>query len=110
MTRQHVRRFASIPMKSIPILLTLCAAALLMPLPSHAAESLRCVSRLASVGMTAAEVLSVCGEPGYRDVWAQPGGYGGGYLGNVEEWTRSEERRVGKECVSTCRSRWSPYH
>src|SRR3546814_9353596 len=28
-------------------------------------------------------------------------------------WTdgsRSEESRVGKECVSTCRSRWSPYH
>src|SRR3546814_13445570 len=27
-------------------------------------------------------------------------------------WTtyRSEERRVGKECVSTCRSRWSPYN
>src|SRR3546814_16998095 len=23
---------------------------------------------------------------------------------------RSEERRVGQECVSTCRSRWSPYH
>src|SRR3546814_13485595 len=23
---------------------------------------------------------------------------------------RSEERRVGKECVSSCRSRWSPYH
>src|SRR3546814_11398705 len=23
---------------------------------------------------------------------------------------RSEERRVGKECVSTCRSRWAPYH
>src|SRR3546814_10048634 len=27
-----------------------------------------------------------------------------------EEQRRSEERRVGKECVSTCRSRWSPYH
>src|SRR3546814_1730168 len=27
----------------------------------------------------------------------------------VYTW-RSEERRVGKECVSTCRSRWSPYH
>src|SRR3546814_5824904 len=28
-----------------------------------------------------------------------------------KEWAnRSEERRVGKECVSTCRSRWSPYH
>src|SRR3546814_12413627 len=26
------------------------------------------------------------------------------------EGGRSEERRVGKECVSTCRSRWSPYH
>src|SRR3546814_3500774 len=30
-----------------------------------------------------------------RDMWRQ---------------IRSEERRVGKECVSTCRSRWSPYH
>src|SRR3546814_18376719 len=29
---------------------------------------------------------------------------------NVTIPKRSEERRVGKECVSTCRSRWSPYH
>src|SRR3546814_17030415 len=28
----------------------------------------------------------------------------------TEATFRSEERRVGKECVSTCRSRWSPYH
>src|SRR3546814_21123263 len=28
----------------------------------------------------------------------------------LAEALRSEERRVGKECVSTCRSRWSPYH
>ena len=27
-----------------------------------------------------------------------------------EKWARSEERRVGKECVQPCRSRWSPYH
>ena len=27
-----------------------------------------------------------------------------------EEATRSEERRVGKECLRLCRSRWSPYH
>src|SRR3546814_18549963 len=33
-------------------------------------------------------------------VWAFEGKWDG----------RSEERRVGKECVSTCRSRWSPYH
>src|SRR3546814_11808110 len=26
------------------------------------------------------------------------------------DFLRSEERRVGKECFSTCRSRWSPYH
>ena len=29
---------------------------------------------------------------------------------NETDGMRSEERRVGKECVSTCRSRWSPYH
>src|SRR3546814_4851112 len=29
---------------------------------------------------------------------------------SLETTFRSEERRVGKECVSTCRSRWSPYH
>ena len=30
----------------------------------------------------------------------------------LEKWAaiRSEERRVGKECLSVCRSRWSPYH
>src|SRR3546814_19083419 len=28
----------------------------------------------------------------------------------AEAIVRSEERRVGKECVSTCSSRWSPYH
>src|SRR3546814_2307291 len=30
--------------------------------------------------------------------------------GSTVPRVRSEERRVGKECVSTCRSRWSPYH
>src|SRR3546814_16665152 len=30
--------------------------------------------------------------------------------GDSDPTLRSEERRVGKECVSTCRSRWSPYH
>src|SRR3546814_19396204 len=45
---------------------------------------------------------------------------GGGYIAvefasifrglGVQVTQRSEERRVGKECVSTCRSRWSPYH
>ena len=34
-----------------------------------------------------------------RDVWE-----------TVSAFARSEERRVGKECTSWCRSRWSPYH
>src|SRR3546814_14503481 len=38
-------------------------------------------------------------------------GEGGKLLsGGQRQRIRSEERRVGKECVSTCRSRWSPYH
>ena len=28
----------------------------------------------------------------------------------LKKYNRSEERRVGKECTSWCRSRWSPYH
>src|SRR3546814_13499619 len=32
------------------------------------------------------------------------------YAATDEAGRRSDERRVGKECVSTCRSRWSPYH
>ena len=31
-------------------------------------------------------------------------------LKSLDGETRSEERRVGKECTSWCRSRWSPYH
>src|SRR3546814_8967207 len=32
------------------------------------------------------------------------------WIAGFRDARRSEERRVGKECVSTCRSRWSPYH
>src|SRR3546814_3460241 len=41
-----------------------------------------------------------------------PGNVDNGDTGDVatDHYHRSEERRVGKECVSTCRSRWSPYH
>ena len=31
-------------------------------------------------------------------------------LAAMEDAIRSEERRVGKECMPVCRSRWSPYH
>src|SRR3546814_17250786 len=41
-----------------------------------------------------------------------PTAYGQGFWSSyyIQGYYRSEERRVGKECVSTCRSRWSPYH
>src|SRR3546814_16622630 len=63
------------------------------------------------------QALDMLGESG--KILAQPGN------GQDDLWTyvglripqivarflpRSEERRVGKECVSTCRSRWSPTH
>src|SRR3546814_15059122 len=45
-----------------------------------------------------------------RNVY-MPAVIGGRRWGDVEvAYQRSEERRVGNECVSTCRSRWSPYH
>src|SRR3546814_5869638 len=55
-----------------------------------------------------------------RDRFDIPHRQAGGYAGHADASAdrhpanarhgRSEERRVGKECVSTCRSRWSPYH
>src|SRR3546814_14330001 len=50
--------------------------------------------RLAELNDTYAKLAGRIGVP-YLDLYAA---------------LRSEERRVGKECVSTCRSRWSPYH
>src|SRR3546814_18593137 len=50
--------------------------------------------RVKGIGRWSAEVYLLFAE-GREDVW--PAG-------------RSDERRVGKECVSTCRSRWWPYH
>src|SRR3546814_9739121 len=49
--------------------------------------------------------------PGHRGAWLLRREAGGRVeFVAVTLWDRSEERRVGKECVSTCRSRWSPYH
>src|SRR3546814_13521897 len=51
------------------------------------------------------------GAPGLREGAALPRGRKPPLPDVVTaEAVRSEERRVGKECVSKCRSRWSPYH
>src|SRR3546814_10000147 len=50
-------------------------------------------------------------SPPARHRGAQRTGHGHLFPPAPRRWAeRSEERRVGKECVSTCRSRWSPYH
>src|SRR3546814_471133 len=53
-----------------------------------------------SYGPYARAMVRVCKEESFH----QRQGY------EIMMHLRSEERRVGKECVSTCRSRWSPYH
>src|SRR3546814_18010054 len=62
-----------------------------------------------------AKVLEETGKPFPQDpkdqIWAAIGAVFGSWMNQrAITYRRSEERRVGKECVSTCRSRWSPYH
>ena len=47
---------------------------------------------------------------GLRHIFYWLFGLGGLYTVVYEMIIRSEERRVGKECLRLCRSRWSPYH
>src|SRR3546814_13735551 len=90
------------------------------------------VSNLGAAGMSA--ISSVFSQMFLPRVYASRGTYLGTYVRNgliaalllaigaallakpllhfltKDRYARSEARRVGKECVSTCRSRWSPYH
>lgn len=70
---------------------TLRAASLLLLLAAagvaEAQGALRCGSRLVREDMLAAQVLSVCGEPAYRDIWAAPGTHAPGYVAAQEAWT-----------------------
>src|SRR3546814_1362964 len=86
-----------------------------------------CSSDLSSKGVCIMTSVSTTGPGQAKLPWWTPGdwnaffGFGTNILVNVLVLTgllrfvlklpdRSEERRVGKEWVSTCRSRWSPYH
>src|SRR3546814_15816125 len=50
-------------------------------------------------GITIRPIIDMAGHHDFNEV----------FFDDVLVPHRSEERRVGKECVSTCRSRWSPY-
>src|SRR3546814_18122128 len=71
-------------------------------------------SRPARVGFIVVTVLLPCLMHAEVDEQRQQGGCHGKPLHGVAQMLRrahrSEERRVGKEGVSTCRTRWSPYH
>ncbi|MGQ0619607.1 MAG: DUF2845 domain-containing protein [Panacagrimonas sp.] len=54
---------------------------------SRAGDSMRCGSRLVSVEALAAEILSACGEPDFRDVFPYPGVEGPGVIADVEQWS-----------------------
>src|SRR3546814_4928823 len=67
-------------------------------------------SRQASASRSGATVTPRHSSGGVADGGGAVGSGGGGSGAGSPEFLRSEERRVGKEGVSTCRSRWSPYH
>src|SRR3546814_4189207 len=56
------------------------------------------------------QVMRACLQRGNKILLMGNGGSAADSQHIAAEIVRSEERRVGKECVSTCRSRWSPYH
>src|SRR3546814_15924705 len=68
---------------------------------AHQIDFTRCIRRL-TCNLFTQQALGLGALPGQLPVSDRP-------LEHLFP-ERSEERRVGKECVSTCRSRWSPYH
>ena len=86
-------------------------------LAGYPLDSLKVVLKDGSFHPVDSDQLSfeICAIQAYKNACAKAGSL----LNCVIRWkslcmvytrARSEERRVGKECVSTCRSRWSPYH
>src|SRR3546814_8716733 len=71
----------------------------------------QCVAELGkTLGKNVNRAVGCCGKEAilpFGDVRFQ---LAAPFRGNTQRMDRSEERRVGTECVSTCRSRWSTYH
>src|SRR3546814_18468058 len=74
--------------------------------------------RVIAVGTTSLRLLESAADTSGRiaafagdtSIFITPGYRFRAVDGLMTNFHRSEERRVGKECVSTCRSRWAPYH
>ena len=84
------------------------------PIVRHPAAGTR-TPVLVSVPHYGTQPLPQITRDDYSEPWFETFAYGfadtfvGDLYGDLHEH-RSEERRVGKECTSWCRSRWSPYH
>src|SRR3546814_18522805 len=85
----------------------------------HGIALITAIFIVALAAIAAAAILSSANLAIHRTQNLQESELAWWYVDGVESWVktillrdaeRSEERRVGKECVSTCRSRWSPYH
>lgn len=75
----------SLPRPSFALLLLIVGSNLVNS--AQASDSMRCGSRLITVEARAAELLAICGEPAYRDVWGQPVDPASDLIAEVEEWT-----------------------
>src|SRR3546814_874713 len=108
--RRWRRPMSAVPTRS-PGLLRSTAVFSAMTLLSRLAGFARDMLQASLFGVSAAMDAFVIAYriPNYlRRIFAE-GSFASAFVPVFSE-IRSEERRVGKECVSTCRSRWSPYH
>src|SRR3546814_11922411 len=92
-----------------------CSSDLLASLTINGMEAATGTTRLATTaGPFDLRLLTARGAAGtvYRFLFATPAGDTARMTEGLQQagFSRSEERRVGKAGVSTCRSRWSPYH
>ena len=68
------------------------------------------VTGLGKSGLIARKIAATLSSTGTPALYLHPAEALHGDLGMIVRGDRSEERRVGKECIAVCRSRWSPYH
>ena len=78
--------------------------------PVSAPETQRKIKRSYLTVATVAAAVIVMALPVYADDPLATINALSDFVFSAIKAIRSEERRVGKDCVSTCRSRWSPYH
>src|SRR3546814_15556040 len=76
------------------------SGAAVIPIDVDLQDSPEVMSKMVAAWMRGAEVVNAVRRSRRSDGWLKRWSAG----------TSSEERRVGTECVSTCRSRWSPSH